>query len=58
MPSDADTRRVPGLISRRTLVKTLVAVAGVASVAPRVVMAQASNPEPRSVPRLEGWVSG
>jgi len=50
MPSDADPRRDPGLISRRTLVKTLVAVAGAASVAPRIVMAQASNPEPPAAP--------
>ena len=28
MPSNADTRRDSGLMSRRTLVKTLVAVAG------------------------------
>src|SRR5437762_13448793 len=50
MSSDADTRRGPGSMSRRTLVKTLVAMAGAATIAPRIVSAQTTNPEPPAAP--------
>jgi hypothetical protein len=36
MPSDADTRRDAILLTRRTLDKSLVAVAGAAAIAPKI----------------------
>jgi gluconolactonase len=50
MSSDADTRRESGVMTRRTLVKTLVAIAGAATIAPRIVSAQTTNPEPPAAP--------